>query len=194
MAELISRVRRLVGDPAGPSQTFADDDLQAALDRTQIVVRYALLRPEPSPAPGGLIDVAAYRDYYASVGDWEADEQLFDGAWQPLVPTTADRLTGHWTFAGGVLPPVRIVGKVYDVYLAAADVLEQQAALVKLEFDFSSDGQQLQRSQRAKALLALAEAYRRRAKPARAWQTRDDLAPAEWSPRVPLGWNAAPDA
>lgn len=173
MAELIGRVRALIGDPADASQTFTDDDVQAALDRYQTVVRYARLHPEPTLLPSGVVE---YRDYYAAVGDWEADEQLYDAAWQQLAPAVSDRLTGHWTFASpGQPPPVYVVGKVYDVYGAAADLLEQWAAKAKLEFDFAADGQQFQRSQKSRALLQLAAEYRRRQRPAVAVQERADV-------------------
>jgi hypothetical protein len=178
MAELISRVRGLVGDAAGADQVFLDDEVQAVLDRYQTVVRYARLRPEPTPLPAGAVE---YRDYYAAVGDWEADELLYDAASQPLTPASADRLTGHWTFASpGQQPPVYIVGKVYDVYGAAADLLERWAARVKLEFDFSADGQSFSRSQKARSLLELAREYRRRQQPATAVQARADVEPGSW--------------
>lgn len=178
MAELISRVRGLVGDPAGADQVFLDDEVQAALDRYQTVVRYAPLRPEPTPLPGGVLE---YRDYYAAVGDWEADEQLYDAAWNALTPASADRLTGHWTFASpGRQPPVYVVGKHYDVFGAAADLLEQWAAKAKLEFDFNADGQSFNRSQKARALLLMAAEYRRRQRPDVAVQTRADVGVWSW--------------
>lgn len=173
MAELIARVRTLIGDPAGASQTFDDQTLQDYLDRHQTVARYARLRPEASYGAGG---VSQYLDYYADVGDWEADEQLYDGAYNPLTPTTSDRLTGHWTFASSQLPPVLIVGKFYDVYAAAADLLEAWAAREKLSFDFSADGQSLQRSQKARAILELAREYRRQQRPTSVGMVRNDVA------------------
>lgn len=173
MAELISRVRLLIGDPAGANQTFSDDEVQDALDRTQTVVRYAPLRPEPTPLPNGTVE---YRDYYALVGDWEASEQLVDGAWQQLTPVTRDRLTGHWTFASpGQNPPVYITGAFYDVAAAAATLLEFWAGKVKLAFDFETDGQRFARSQQAQALLTLAAAYRRQQRAARLLQVRQDI-------------------
>jgi len=173
MSTLIAGVRGLIADPAGPGQVFSDDAVQDALDRYQTVVRYAPLHPEPTFLPSG---VAQYRDYYATIGDWEADEQLVNAAWQVLTPATADRLTGHWTFASpGVAPPVYITGKVYDVFGAAADLLEAWVAKVKLEFDFTTDAQGFQRSQKVAALTKLAAEYRRRQRPALAVQVRADV-------------------
>lgn len=159
MAALITQVRLLIADPAGSGQAFSDDEIQTALDRYQTVVRYAPLHPEPTLLPTG---VAEYRDYFANRGDWEADEQLVDASWNTLTPATSDRQTGHWTFASpGQNPPVYIVGKTYDLYAAAADLLEAWAAKLKLEYDFSTDGQSFQRSLKVKAMLLLAREYRR---------------------------------
>ena len=174
MAPLINRVRGLIGDPAGPEQAFTDDEVQAALDRTQLLVRYAPLRPLPSLLPGGIVE---YRDHVADLTDWEDGELLTDAAYQPVTPVMADRLAGRWSFASpGVNPPVLLTGATYDVFGAAADLLEAWAAKVKLDFDFTADGQSFARSQKAKALLELAASYRRQQRPAMAVQTRADLA------------------
>ena len=171
MAELIGRLRALIGDPAGAGQAFDDQTLQDYLDRRQTVVRYAPLRAESSPRPGGAVD---YLDYYADVGDWEADETLYDGSYSILIPASADRLTGHWTFVSSQPPPVMIVGKSYDVYGSAADVLEAWAATEKLNFDFEADGQSFRRSQKVTALLALAREYRHRQQPVSVRMVRTD--------------------
>jgi hypothetical protein len=176
MAALISRVRGLIGDPAGADQTFSDDDVQTALDRHQTVVWYATLRPEPTILPSSIVET---REYVAGVGDWEADEVLYNAAWQPLTPATADRLTGRWTFASpGQPPPVTILGKTYDIYGASVDLLEAWAGQVARAFDFSSDGQEFRRSQQTRALLELAREYRRRLRPSVAVQARIDV--NEW--------------
>src|SRR5690348_15227616 len=156
MADLITRVRLLINDPAGASQIFADQDIQDTCDRYQTVVRYAVLQRAPTLGPGGIVDKSAYRDYYAMVGYWESDETLYDAAYNTLAPDTSDRITGHWTFAAGQLPIVRIVGKVYDLYGAAADLLEAWAAKVALDFDFTTDAQTFRQSQKQAALLKLA--------------------------------------
>ncbi|MCX7670395.1 MAG: hypothetical protein N2439_10020, partial [Anaerolineae bacterium] len=119
MADLITRIRLLINDPAGASQVFTDQQVQDALDRHRTEVRYLTLTAAET-ITAGAVD---YLDYYADVGDWEADEALYDGAYALLTPSAADRLTGHWTFAASQPPPVLITGKHYDVYAAAADLL-----------------------------------------------------------------------
>ncbi len=67
----------------------------------------------------------------------------------------------------------------YDVYGAAADLLEMWAAKVALEFDFNTDGQSFHRSQRQVALLRLAAQYRRQQRPVTAKLIRSDVSAGE---------------
>ena len=64
----------------------------------------------------------------------------------------------------------------YDVYGAAAELLEMWAAREKLNFDFSADGAQYQRSQKVEMLLTLAAQYRGHQQPRMIPQVRGDLA------------------
>jgi hypothetical protein len=63
----------------------------------------------------------------------------------------------------------------YDVYAAAADLLEMWASREKLSFDVTADGQTMHRSQKAATLLALAATYRRQQRPQVAMQVRSDV-------------------
>lgn len=63
----------------------------------------------------------------------------------------------------------------YDLYAAAADLLEMWAAREKLSFDVTADGQTMHRSQKAATLLALAATYRRQQRPQVAMQVRSDV-------------------
>ncbi len=183
MAALITRLRRLVGDPAGASQHFADDALQDWLDAHKRIVRYAALRPEPTPRPNsGLLD---YLDYYSTLGDWEDGAQLVDQAWVPLTPASSDPLVGHWTFSVSTLPPVLITGAVYDLYGAAADACEAWATELARAYDVQSDQQLLRRSQMRQGLLAQAAEYR-----AKAWAeciplSRPDVPADFWGEGLP---------
>jgi len=170
MADLITQLRCLVNDPAGASQTWSDDELQDFLDARRIDVRNARLRPETTWADGDV----TYTDYYADYGNWESDVVLEDAEGDDLTPASSDLLTGHWTFSDQD-PPVYATGKVYDLYAAAADVLEAWAAKVALEFDFQADGASFKRSQKREALLQLAKQYRIKSWPALAVQVRGDV-------------------
>jgi hypothetical protein len=175
MAELIDRTRGLIGDVAGASQVFSDQNLQDALDRRRADVRYLELECGETIAVGG---ATTYLDYYAPDGltDWEGDGVLqYGGTWASVTPASSDWLAGHWTFSASQQPPVYLTGKTYDVYAAAADLLERWAATLKLEFDFEEDGQRFKRSQKPAGVLALAAQYRAQARPIMGSLARGDL-------------------
>jgi hypothetical protein len=173
MAGLITRLRRLIADPAGAGQVWTDDELQDALDARRQDARYLELAPAETIQPGGAV---AYLDYYAPCGDWEDDEKLYHGStWVELSPTSQDLIVGKWSFSAHQNPPVYLVGKAYDLYAAAANVLEAHAAKLKLKYDFASNGQQFQRSQQVSHLLSLAAQYRRRARAVLIPQVRGDV-------------------
>lgn len=177
MAELIARVRLLIGDPASATQQFSDQQVQDALDRYREDVRYLELIEQPTfeTAPTS----TAWLDYYADRGDWESDAVLYKSDWSALTPATSDYLTGHWTFSSTQYPPVFIVGKCYDVHMAGAELAETWAATYARAYAFSADGATFNRNQAAEGLRALAMDLRRKAKPRVASLVRSD---------VNLGW------
>lgn len=176
MGDLILRVRTLVNDPApfpqgSATPQFGDQAIQDFLDRHQAIVRYAQLQPAPDLLTGGVI---SYVEYVAGDQDWEADAVLRDAAFGVLTPASADLINGVWTLSTSSVPPVFATGKTYDVYAAAADVLEAWAATVVLRFDFSTSDQRFSASQQREGLLELSETYRRRAKPIKVDMSRSD--------------------
>lgn len=114
MTSLIARLRRLVGDD--PEVDFTDDALQEALDAFQSRYVDQLLTPLPPYPP--------YREYEAGVGGWADNEVLERPLGTVVVPDSADRINGRWTFDAGLDPNVYISGQTYDVYAAAVLVIE----------------------------------------------------------------------
>lgn len=186
MADLITRVRRYMGDPASASQHFGDQEIQDACDEHRFTVRYAPLRPGPTLTPGALYD---YLDYYADLGNWESDAQLTWVDFTVLTPATSDLISGHWTFsmpAPGQYPPVYITGKYYDLHATAADLLEQWAAsLAVTAYNFSADGTSFQRGTIIANLTNAANMHRRKQYAVSAPTHRGDLATAH--PAFSLG-------
>lgn len=162
LESLIERIYKLIGDKPGATQVFDADDIEEALDKQRDDVRYMPLTEVETYSPGG---AGAYLDYYAPVGNWEAGVILVDGQYNVLTPVTSDLLLGHWTFSADTQPPVYAVGKTYDIYRAAADLLDQWAAKLKLEYNFSSESRTYNREGRLKALADLATRYRMKARP-----------------------------
>ena len=163
MATLITRMRTQIGDPAGASQVFTDDELQDFLDERRFDVDEAQLVPYPTTIVG---PVVSYFDYYSPhKGTWEENEVLKDGANAVITPATADRISGHWTFSVNQVPPVFITGRIFDLYGSCYSACTAWAAKVALEFDCASDNQTFDRTGKREGLLALAREFARRAVP-----------------------------
>jgi hypothetical protein len=171
MAALIARVRLLINDTAGGSQIFADQDIQDVLDESRVDMRNVQLRGVPTYV-GNTI---SYLDYYSDLGGWEDDLVLKQYLINVVTPATSEPIVGHWTFATTTLPGVYITGKQYDVYRAAADLLERWAAKWVLAYSFTSDGQSFQRAQAATALQTLASTYRKKQRAMSIGFSRGDL-------------------
>jgi hypothetical protein len=159
MADLIALLRRAIGDTAGASQVFGDDELQAFLDARRFETRGMRLREEGTLSGG----VVLYYDFYSQYENWESGGVLFQPDGTTVAPDTSEWLVGHWQFnAAQTVLPLSIRGKFYDVNAAAADALEAWAGKVSLDFDFSTQGESFSRSQKQKQLLALSQQYRAR--------------------------------
>lgn len=173
MADLIGRLRLLIGDPSGDDATFSDEELQEFLDANRCERRYRLLEPAPTIGQGGGVLYTAYRS--AGVSDWEEDGALYASDYSELIPATSDWRRGEWTFEQSQSPPVYIVGKTYDLAAAGADALEAWAAKLKAEYTVRTGDQTFERSDQAAAILRAAETLRRRQRPASGAIARRDL-------------------
>ncbi len=173
MAALIARERILINDTSG-TPIFPDQTIQDVLDESRIDLRYIALKEMPSYVSGTL----SYLDYYTPRGNnnLEDDWTLWQYLYTSVTPSASEPIAGHFTFAVSTLPPVYLIGKTYDIYRAAADLLERQAAQWTLSYAFSSDGQSFQRQQAMVALLDLAHTYRGKQRVMVAKAKRTDLA------------------
>jgi hypothetical protein len=196
MATLILKVRSLIFDPAGGSQVFSDDDIQGELDPTRLDIRYELLTPAPvilNAASTNNIAQLIWCDYYSRFKWWEDDVVLQGNnvstlaSWKVLTPVTSEPIVGHWAFettvftsgtAPGQYPPVFATGKSYDIYGAAAAMLDMWSAQYAGAYDVTIDEQQFRRSQINTAKANLAETYRKRARVVSYTPMRTDLAPS----------------
>src|SRR6267154_1099796 len=152
LAAQIARVRLLISDPAGASQQFDDQTIQDTLDEHRDDIRYEGMTIAPSIVNTASTNNQAstiFADYYSRYTWWEADAVLqgqgpTGAAWIVLTPLASDYITGHWQFeltpfvngtVPGQLPPVFITGKIFDIYGAAADLLEYWAATLVGAYD-----------------------------------------------------------
>jgi hypothetical protein len=170
MSSIINRVRVLINDPI--AAVFADQVIQDVLDSTRQDARYLLLAPAPTYSASLLL----YLDYFSPpLTDWEDDLSLWQYRVTSVSPATSDNIVGHWTFSLTTLPPVYLIGKTYDVYRAAADLIERQAMMWAVSFNVTADGQTFQQSQVVPALLNVAKQYRMKQRPITLSMIRTDL-------------------
>lgn len=170
MAGLIEQVRVLVGDPAGSGQALTDQQIQDVMDTHRWEARTAPLRGLVSYEAGSPV----YKTWKAAYGHWEADAVLQDAQHQTLTPSAADMIGGRWTFATSQTG-VYLTGWTYDLYAAAADLLEAWAARAAAEYDFTADGASFHRSQKGQALRTLAGEYRKKQQVKVGLQIREDV-------------------
>lgn len=158
MVSLILAVRRAVGDKAGGTQVFTDDEIQAALDRRKLDFPLAMLQVRATTLENGTVE---YREYFADGGDWESNATLQGNRYQTLTPVESYPMEGRWVFGTTLgVGAVYIRGTRYDVYGAAADIAEQWAAQAATEFDFSRGSRSYSRSQKRTGLESLARILR----------------------------------
>ncbi len=182
MANLITRERVLINDPSGASQVFDDQTIQDILDARRIDVLNGSLIEKPTFS-GSTVQ---YLDYFSDWSDWEDSPVLKQYLTVVVTPSTSENIVGHWTFASTTLPPVFITGRTFDIYAAAADLLERWAAKWVLSYSFTSDGQSFQRQQAAHMLQTLAKTYRQKQRPRSVIATRSDLVGASQGTDNPL--------
>jgi hypothetical protein len=182
MAALISRVRLLINDSTGGSQQFTDDEIQDVLDESRQDVVNQVMISKPTFSGSSI----QYLNYYTPLGGWETDYVLKQYLTISVTPASVEPIPGHFVLSTSTLPPIYITGKIYDVYRAAADLLERWSAIWVKRYNVVADGQNLQRGQMASALLKLADSYRMKQRAVSVRFTRSDIA-AKGNPKLDLG-------
>ena len=205
MGPLITKARLMIADPLSTTSFFEDQDIQDAFDDgNRDDIRYELATIAPTivnAASTGNQATTIFADYYSTYRNWETDIVLqgvnitSGAAWIVLSPLASDFITGHFQFeltpfvngtAPGQYPPVFLTGKTYDLFGAAADLLEFWAAALAGSYDITVDGQSLRRSQLMQAKITMANLYRRKAKAKSIAMVRTDVAPELGSRRMRL--------
>lgn len=178
---LIPQVRLLIGDPAGSSQTFTDQQIQDKMDEARVSYYNEPLTGIPTFS-GTSITYLDYESQFGSsrpIGGWEDGYTLKQYLTNTVTAATSEPIIGHWTFAASTIPPVFITGKLFDIYRSAADLLEIWSAQYATRFDFTSDGQSFRVSQAHAQLLALAHTYRQKQRARTITVRRGDINVAE---------------
>lgn len=161
MQDLVDRLATLLNDSA--NATWTEDALQAELDRNRQRLNFALMEPEVSYDDSGN---QQYLTFSSPHGDLEDGATYHDGGKSAITASTADFVAGRVVFSSSEEParPVYIVGWAYDLYGAAAALIEQHLITLAGAYDFSADGGSYKRSQQYTMYEKLAGRYGRMAK------------------------------
>jgi hypothetical protein len=170
MTALILRVRLLINDTQSPP-VFFDQDIQDVLDESRVDVLNGTMRYQPTYSGTTIL----FLDYFTELGGWEDGMLLKQYLTVLVTPSLVEPIAGHFQFAASTFPPVFISGKLYDVYRAAADLLERWAAKWVLRYNVNVDGQGLQRNQVQRGLQTLATTYRKKQRAGTISMMRSDL-------------------
>ena len=174
LAQLITDVRGLTFAGTaeytlGATVYFSDDHIQRHLDAHREDIWNVPLRAIARPIGGGSV---AYYDHEVGYGNLEATSAgtaIFTvrdslGATIGTASYSVDYQRGMVTFVTDTAGSARYAdARTYNVYAAAADLLESWAAREALSFDIQTEDQRLTRSQKQKQLLAMASEYRAQA-------------------------------
>jgi hypothetical protein len=100
-----------------------------------------------------------FDDAVALVSEYSASDEFPE-----ILPAAVEQIVERCARrdAHGILPSQEGWEETYDVYAATATVFEVKSAKVANRFDFSTDGQQLNRSQMASHFAAMARMWRAR--------------------------------
>jgi len=173
MEDLIDLVERLIDD--GDNTHHSKEDIQEALDQHRQEARYVDVTPVKSIAEGGAV---TYLTYTAPRGltHWEATGSLLDYNYAALTPSSSDWMAGRWTFSSEPTRPVRLLGFTFDVYMAAADLLDVRASMLSEDLQsFSGQGGAFTLAAKSPSLRSQAKAYRAKARVQSIDLIRDDV-------------------
>ncbi len=173
MQALITRVYRMIGDDTSDPE-FSGDEVQTALDRYKTLHRFEQLRAVPDMTGG----TVTFSEFCAPCPDWETGATLYDNTYAAIdsADFTEDAQAAIWTFDTAVEVPIIFAsGQSYDLYGAAADLLESWASKHARKADMSDGSQSLKRSQMAEGLRKSAADMRRQMRPVSVRMSRSDV-------------------
>ena len=180
MADNIARVRSLTYAgtaeyTVGTATYWDDDQVQDVLDRHRYdVVREELIR-ETTYLGGGSVEYTKLRSRNRCFEGAESGATVFfiedgPGTNRSTATYTPDYQTGEFVFDSDVAGTVLyLTGRTYDVHGAAAELLEAWAAREAACYDFTTDGQTFNRSQKAASMRDAAKQLRKQARVRKAW-------------------------
>lgn len=154
---LIRKVRSNISDVAGSDESFADEEIQEALDNRRRDIFDMPLQVSPDR-----------KSFYSEVGGWWEDNvvlttfnnEVITDLTTPAV-VESNLVSGFWKL-DAPLTSLKLSGAQYDINGCSADLLDALLAKVMLEFDFLELGSTFKASQQAIAVEQAVKRYRAR--------------------------------
>lgn len=166
MVDLISRMREIISND-DINASITDEQLQRYLDsHREHFTKLELTGNEQ-------IDGSYSDEWIADEVRWDKSAIISDKNNIIVVPEYADEIIGYWKTSIGY-PELYVTGWVYDIFNAAADVIEQYSGQMADYFDFSADGASFNLSQKRANFTKMVSDLRARGKIKTVRQVRND--------------------
>jgi len=166
MVDLISRMRKIISND-DINASITDEELQRYLDaHREHYAKYELTGIEQ-------IDGSDPVEWIADEICWDKSAIISDKNNIIVIPDDADEIIGYWKTSVGY-PELYVTGWVYDIFNAAADVIEQYSGQMMDYFDFSADGASFNLSQKRANFTKMVSDLRARGKIKTVRQVRND--------------------
>jgi len=170
---IVEHVYSLIGDKA--RDNYESYQVEDALNQRREEIRYVKCTPLGTRASGGTLTYVTFTAPF-EWGWWDTDTVLYDYNYDALTADTEDLRVGRWTFAAEPTRPVYIVGYTYDIYAAAADLLEKRAADVAEDIQsFSASHGSFNYANKRTGPMQMAQRYRAKQRPSVATVYRTDV-------------------
>lgn len=153
METIIAMLRNLINDPASGGQ-FSDDQLQDALDDNRTSVVQSSLAPTPTYTTSGAQNLS----WASHRAPWET-ATLQDADYNVVTPASEDLRRGAWATSTHY-DALLITGNAYNIYAAAADVLDTWCVILRTSIDVASSGDSVKANQLYTNMVDLAKRYR----------------------------------
>jgi hypothetical protein len=166
MGTIITEVRARIKDTGG-SPVFTDDQIQTECDNNvHIATQEAMTALPERAATVQVVQTVISRHRF-----WEQGVTFVDKDYNLIVADSGFEFEGRWHFGSNIAAniPVYITGRCYDLNAVAANLLDQWAATLKLQYSFTTGGAGVGTSHRSglsdkyAQVKALADTYRARA-------------------------------
>jgi hypothetical protein len=166
MAAIITEVRARIKDTGG-SPVFTDDQIQTECDNNVHIAIQEVMTALPERAGAtSVVQTVLSRHRF-----WEQGVSFVDKDYNLIVADGGWEFEGRWHFGSNIAAsiPVYITGRCYDLNAVAANLLDQWAATLKLQYSFTTTGAGTGSTHRSglsdkyAQVKALADTYRSRA-------------------------------